>query len=427
MMAVDLAGTPTSGLQVQLCGDAHLSNFGAYGSPERQLVFGLNDFDETLPGPFEYDLKRMAASFTIAARNNGFSKSDAQAVTDESVKAYRVAMAEYAGMRQLDVWYAHMTEEDIRQGLQAVQNEILGAAKSGNQEGRRQGRKGEAVEGHEDRQAERPTEIAARIKADRQDPPQGARPRQPAGARPVRRGGGRQLPHRQPATRRGTGCGNWRRPWGLSEEQMRSVVEDQFRAYQDTLSDDRRQLLERFTIVDMARKVVGVGSVGTRAWMVLLQGRDDHDPLFLQVKEATRSVLEDHLPKTRYDTPGQRVVEGQRLMQQSSDIFLGFTEGVQDDRYYYWRQLRDMKTSATVEVMIPLGMSLYARMCGSTLARAHARSGDPVSIAAYLGEGDDLDRAITSFSTKYADQNSRDYEAFVQAIKDGRIDAVQGV
>ena len=213
----------------------------------------------------------------------------------------------------------------------------------------------------------------------------------------------------------------------MSQDQMLGVLDDQFRAYQSTLSNDRRQLLEKFTIVDMARKVVGVGSVGTRAWMALLQGRDDHDPLFLQVKEATRSVLEDHLPKTIYDTPGQRVVEGQRLMQESSDIFLGWTEGVQDDRYYYWRQLRDMKGSAIVETMIPAGMTFYARLCGSTLARAHARSGDPVAIAAYLGQGDDIDKAIAAFSARYADQNNEDYEAFVQAAKDGRIEAVQGV
>ncbi len=215
--------------------------------------------------------------------------------------------------------------------------------------------------------------------------------------------------------------------YGLSTDQMRDVVEDQFRAYQTSLSADRRKLLERFTIVDMARKVVGVGSVGTRAWMVLLQGRDTDDPLFLQVKEATRSVLEDHLPKTRFNTPGQRVVEGQRMMQATSDIFLGWTKGVQDDRFYYWRQLRDMKASAVVEIMTPVGMTFYARLCGSTLARAHARSGDPVAIAAYLGAGDDIDQAIASFSTQYADQNNQDYEAFVQATKDGRIDAVQGV
>jgi len=424
VMAADLASTPTAGLQVQLCGDAHLSNFGAYGSPERQLVFGLNDFDETLPGPFEYDLKRMAASFTIAARNNGFSKADAAAVTAESVKAYRVAMAEYARMRQLDVWYAHMTEDDIREELQAVQSEVLAAAKSATKKD--DGKAGKGKQPKAARTDKRDALLAERFKAiDKTLRKAHSRDSLHALARFAEVVDGRYRLVSQPPVV--VPVRELEETMGLSEEQMRSVVEDQFRAYQDTLSDDRRQLLERFTIVDMARKVVGVGSVGTRAWMVLLQGRDDHDPLFLQIKEATRSVLENHLPKTRYDTPGQRVVEGQRLMQQSSDIFLGFTEGVQDDRYYYWRQLRDMKTSATVEVMIPLGMSVYARMCGSTLARAHARSGDPVAIAAYLGDGDDLDQAITSFSTKYADQNSRDYDAFVQAVKDGRIDAVLGV
>jgi uncharacterized protein (DUF2252 family) len=215
--------------------------------------------------------------------------------------------------------------------------------------------------------------------------------------------------------------------WGLSEGAIREVVEDQFQAYQTSLSADRRLLLQRFRIVDVARKVVGVGSVGTRAFMVLLEGRDTGDPLFLQVKEATRSVLEDHLPNSRFRTPGQRVVEGQRLMQSASDIFLGWTKGVQDDRFYYWRQLRDMKASAVVETMTPITMTLYARMCGWTLAHAHARSGDPVALAAYLGDDDAADRAITDFSARYADQNDRDYRAFVRAVDDGRIDAVQGV
>ena len=214
---------------------------------------------------------------------------------------------------------------------------------------------------------------------------------------------------------------------GAVEGEIRDVVEEQFHAYQTTLSADRRLLLERFTIVDVARKVVGVGSVGTRAFMVLLQGRDTGDPLFLQVKEATRSVLEDHLPKSRFHTPGQRVVEGQRLMQSASDIFLGWTKGVQDDRFYYWRQLRDMKASAVVETMTPIALTIYARMCGWTLAHAHARSGDPVALAAYLGADDAFDQAITDFSARYADQNDRDYDAFVQAVEDGRIDAVQGV
>jgi uncharacterized protein (DUF2252 family) len=213
----------------------------------------------------------------------------------------------------------------------------------------------------------------------------------------------------------------------MTPEQARDAVEEQFRVYKATLSNDRRQLLDRFTIVDVARKVVGVGSVGTRAWIVLLQGREPADPLFLQVKEATASVLEDHLPKSRYNTPGQRVVEGQRLMQAASDIFLGWTRGVQANRYYYWRQLRDMKASALVELMSPLAMGFYAKMFGWTLARAHARSGDSIAIAEYLGADGTFDKALAEFSARYADQNERDYDSFVKAIADGRIQAVTGV
>ena len=198
-------------------------------------------------------------------------------------------------------------------------------------------------------------------------------------------------------------------------------------AYRATLEDDRRHLLERFQIVDIARKVVGVGSVGTRAFIVLLQGRDEQDPLFLQVKEATRSVLEDYLPKSRYHQPGERVVRGQRMMQAASDILLGWTKGVETNRYLYWRQLRDMKGSAVIETMVPAGLEFYARFCGQTLARAHARSGDPVAIAAYLGKKDKFDRSITDFSERYADQNERDYEAFSQAVRTGRLQAVEGV
>ena len=214
--------------------------------------------------------------------------------------------------------------------------------------------------------------------------------------------------------------------WGLSTDQIRQAVDEQFDAYKASLTPDRRQLLERFTIVDMARKVVGVGSVGTRAFMALLEGRDSGDPLFLQVKEATSSVLESHLPKSPY-TPGRRVVEGQRLMQATSDIFLGWTTGIQEGRYYYWRQLRDMKASAVVEGMLPVAMTFYARICGWTLARAHARSGDPIAIAEYLRDGDAVDRALVDFGQRYADQNERDYQSFVDAVASGRIEAVHGV
>jgi uncharacterized protein (DUF2252 family) len=215
--------------------------------------------------------------------------------------------------------------------------------------------------------------------------------------------------------------------YGLSGDQIEQALREQFRAYRATLRDDQRQLLERFQIVDVARKVVGVGSVGTRAFIVLLQGRDQHDPLFLQVKEATASVLEDHLPKSRYKQHGERVVQGQRMMQAASDIYLGWTKGVDASRYYYWRQLRDMKGSAIVEAMVPVGLSFYAGICGWTLARAHARSGDPIAIAAYLGKRDTFDQAITDFSDRYADQNEQDYQAFAKAIGSGRLQAVEGV
>ena len=349
VMAADLAGTPTAGLNVQLCGDAHLSNFGGFASPERQLLFGLNDFDETLPGPFEYDLKRMAASFTIAARNNGFKPADEKAVTLESVKAYREAMGEFAAMRTLDVWYAHMSEHDIQEAMQAVQEKaVAGGSKGGKGKG---GKKRASKDGNaEDRHIAKSFKVATKTlrKAHTRDSLQ-------ALTRFAEVADGRYRIVSQPPVvvplREMDGA------WGLSTDQIWEVVEDQFRAYQASLSADRRLLLERFRIVDMARKVVGVGSVGTRAFMVLLEGRDDQDPLFLQVKEATRSVLEAHLPNSRFHTPGQRVVEGQRLMQASSDIFLGWTKGVQDDRFFYWRQLRDMKASAAVETMSPSGMT----------------------------------------------------------------------
>ena len=420
VMASDLASTPTAGLEVQLCGDAHLSNFGFFGSPERQLLFGLNDFDETLPGPFEYDLKRMAASFTIAARNNGFSKSDANAVTAESVKAYRTAMADFAAMRTLEVWYAHMSETHLQEAMENLQQEAMIASKPSK---RKSGKKrAKAAKSKRPDDADLATSIKAAKKALQKAH---ARDSLHALNRYAESVDGKYRIVSQPPVV--VPVRELEDAWGMSEEEMRSIVEDQFQAYQRTLSDDRRRLLERFRIVDLARKVVGVGSVGTRAWMVLLQGRDDHDPLFLQVKEATRSVLESHLPKTRFHTPGQRVVEGQRMMQATPDIFLGWTKGVQEDRFYYWRQLRDMKASAVVEIMTPIRMSFYARICGWSLARAHARSGDPVAIAAYLGSADAADSAFAAFGDRYADQNSQDYEAFVQAAKGGRIDAVQGV
>jgi uncharacterized protein (DUF2252 family) len=420
IMAADLAGTPTAGLEVQLCGDAHLSNFGGFASPERQLLFGLNDFDETLPGPFEYDVKRMAASFTIAARNNGFAPADAKAATLESAQSYREAMAEFAAMRTLDVWYAHMSESQIRDAVRAVRDASVAGSKAS------KGKAGKKARSTSKASKAEAAEIAKAAKA-AEKTMRKAHTRDSLHALPKLAefvDGSHHIVSQPPVVvplRELAGT------FDLAPDQLLDVVEAQFRAYRATLSAERRQLLQRFKIVDMARKVVGVGSVGTRAFIVLLQGRDHEDPLFLQVKEATNSVLEDHLPKTRYDTPGERVVQGQRMMQAAPDIFLGWTKGVQDNRYYYWRQLRDMKASAVVEAMKPFALTFYARMCGWTLARAHARSGDPVAIAEYLGADDGFDDAIARFSKAYAEQNERDYERFVKAATSGRIPAVEGV
>jgi uncharacterized protein (DUF2252 family) len=408
IMAADLKDTPVAGLYAQLCGDAHLSNFGAFASPERQLVFDLNDFDETLPGPFEYDVKRMAASFTIAARNNGFSKADARAATRAAVTAYREAMAEFAQMRTMEIWYAHMDERDL---MTAVRGAAAQAAK---------GVKGKKAKKKAVKEAKRASKTAERTrqKAHTRDSLQ-------ALSKLGELVDGRYrivsdppivIPARDLAT-----------AYGLSPDEADHAIREQFRAYRATLPDDRRQLLERFEIVDMARKVVGVGSVGTRAFIVLLEGRDAQDPLFLQIKEATASVLEEHLGKSRYKQHGERVVQGQRLMQAASDIYLGWTRGVDVKRNFYWRQLRDMKGSAEVESMTPLGLTFYARICGWTLARAHARSGDPVAIAEYLGDSDAFDQSTTDFSERYADQNERDYQEFVTAIRSGRLEAREGV
>jgi uncharacterized protein (DUF2252 family) len=418
IMAADLVETPRAGLEVQLCGDAHLSNFGVFGSPERNLVFDINDFDETLPGPFEYDVKRLAASLTVASHNNGFSKSDARAVTTAAVAAYREAMAEFASMRTLDVWYAHISEDQIRQSVTSflAQGEGKGKGKAkGKGKGKHNGTT--KMTAKDARQFEKRLERSAKKARSRNslqalskltDDVDGSY--RIASVPPI------IVPARE-----------LHATYGVEPAQLEEAILNQFREYRSTLQPDRRQLLERFKVVDWARKVVGVGSVGTRAFIVLLQGRNQDDPLFLQVKEATRSVLEGALPKSRYRQAGERVVQGQRLMQATSDIFLGWTRGVQADRYFYWRQLRDMKGSALVEQMPPEVMTLYGRMCGWTLARAHARSGDPVAIAAYLGEDDAFDSSITDFSERYAEQNERDFGEFTEAIRTARIDAVQGL
>jgi uncharacterized protein (DUF2252 family) len=424
IMAVDLAETPTAGLEVQLCGDAHLSNFGVFASPERNLVFDINDFDETLPGPFEYDVKRLAASLMVAAQNNGCSDSDGRAITKACVTSYRETMAQFAAMKTLDVWYAHISEDQINQSV----NAFLARADSkdkGSKKGKGKGKDKllgaddgmSGMTGKQVKEAQKRFEKNAQKAHSRNSDQALSKLGEEVDGRyriasvpPV------IVPARE-----------LHATYGLEPGALEDAVFDLFRDYRSTLRPDVRQLLERFEIIDWARKVVGVGSVGTRAFVVLLQGRDRSDPLFLQVKEATRSVLEGVLRKSAFRQPGERVVQGQRLMQASSDIFLGWSKGVQADRYFYWRQLRDMKGSALVELMAPAILAFYGRTCGWTLARAHARSGDAVSIAAYLGEDDAFDKSITDFAERYAVQNDQDFADFVKAISSNRIDAIQQV
>jgi uncharacterized protein (DUF2252 family) len=403
VMAEDLKDTPTAGLSVQLCGDAHLSNFGVFGSPERRLVFDLNDFDETLPGPFEYDVKRMAASFTVAARDNGFTPADARAAAMASVTAYREAMAGFAKQGTMDIWYASLDEDKIKG---AVRDAGKTAAKSKAADGQqaKMAKLAEKRVGQAAAKAHSRDSLQALSKLGELNGGQYRIVSQP----PV------VIPARDLAPE-------------MTPERLSKLIREQFAAYRASLQPDMRHLLGHFEVVDFAHKVVGVGSVGTRCFIVLLLGRDASDPLFLQVKEATTSVLEEHLPRSRYRQHGQRVVQGQRLMQATSDIYLGWARGLDVTRHFYWRQLRDMKGSVAIEEMTPLGLELYARICGWTLARAHARSGDPVAIAAYLGRGDAFDCAITDFTERYADQNERDFEEFTAAIKSGRLTAVEGV
>ena len=421
VMAHDLASTPTAGLISQLCGDAHLSNFGGFASPERRLVFDLNDFDETLPGPFEFDVKRMAASFVIAARNNGMTPAQAREVTLTALRSYRTAMAEFAQMGTMELWYTHLSEADLNDSLTAVGRPAPVKGKPGKD---KPGKASKIKGGKSGKVVLTPEEIAVKTaektlrKAHTRDSLQAlsklgelyeGRYRivsQPPVVVPVR---------------------DWATMYDEPVGDLAPAIQELFREYRATLQDDRRHVLERFEVIDVARKVVGVGSVGTRAFIVLLQGRDEKDPLFLQVKEATRSVLEDHLPKSRYRNPGERVVQGQRMMQAASDIYLGWSKGIQANRYFYWRQLRDMKASAVIEGMTPFGLGFYAKLCGWTLARAHARAGDVVALAEYLGEDDTFDQALTDFSERYADQNELDYQAFIAAVQSGRITAVQGV
>jgi uncharacterized protein (DUF2252 family) len=393
LMANDLVATPRSGLNVQLCGDAHCSNFGGFASPERTLVFDLNDFDESHPGPFEWDVKRLATSFEIAGRDRGFSDADRQAAVLAVTRSYRESMRSFAEMRNLDLWYSRLDVTDLAARIKAERDKKVaknlerGVAKAQTKDSMKAFAKLTHVVDGEPRIISDPPLIV-----------------------PVE---------------------DMEDIAGRDPEAIVNEIRELLRIYRRSLQGDRRHLLEGYRFVDLARKVVGVGSVGTRCWIALFLGRDEGDPLFLQIKEAGPSVLEPYLGRSRFKNSGQRVVEGQRLMQASSDIFLGWLhvkagfDGRARD--FYVRQLWDWKASADLETILPSGLLLYAQACGWTLARAHARSGDRVAIAAYLGQGDVFDRAIAEFAVGYADVNQRDYETLVAAAKSGRIPVQEGV
>ncbi|MFE5297200.1 DUF2252 domain-containing protein [Streptomyces sp. NPDC056632] len=374
VMAADLAATRSTGLTVQLCGDAHLLNFGVYASPERTLLFDVNDFDETLPGPFEWDVKRLAASIAVAALQNGSTKAKAHRAALVATESYRTAMRRLAGLGELQVWYERIAVEDLASLLRGTDRARV-----------------------KDRiaRARRRTSLQAFGKLTEKD------------------GTGRHIVEDPPLLERVT---------DLDRVGIGKIFSD----YRSSLSEERRVLLDRFHFVDAARKVVGVGSVGTRCFILLLEGRDDADPLFLQIKEAGPSVLEQYLAPSHFTHQGRRVVSGQRLTQAASDIFLGWMTGP-EQRQFYWRQLRDMKGSAEVETMSPGLLRDYARLCGRALARAHARTGDRIAIAVYLGSSDVFDKAIADFALRYAAQNADDYAALSAGIAAGVLTAAPGV
>jgi uncharacterized protein (DUF2252 family) len=391
IMASDLAATPRTGLTVQCCGDAHVANFGVFASPERQLVFDVNDFDETLPGPWEWDLKRLAASMVIAARENGFAVKAQDAIALATAEQYRSAMARFAAMKNLDVWYAHLDVDDalaelgVRGDDKAAEQTEASLSKARSSSALAAATKlTEVVDGEPRILAEPPLIVPISDLAQ-----------------------------------------------GSERVEMFDALHDQLRSYRESLEHARRVLLEQFRVVDFARKVVGVGSVGTRAWIALLLGLDGGDPLFLQLKEADASVLEEFLGPSEFANHAERVVNGQQLMQASSDIFLGWLhlESISDAAPidFYVRQLRDWKGAGDIATMTPKAMAQYGRWSGWALARAHARSGDRIAIASYLGSGVVFDRAIVAFAHAYAEQNERDYQALLAAVKSGRITATKGV
>ncbi len=388
-MAADLARTPVSGLGTQLCGDAHLLNFGTFAAPDRQLVFDVNDFDETLPGPFEWDVKRLAASFSVAGRGNGFSGKTRRRIALVVAESYRSAMRGFAKKSLMDVWYARL---DVSQAMATFASQL---------------------------KAGRAKEVEAMLaQARRHDS------RQALAKLTTVVDGRRQIISNPPTIVPIEEVFS-----DVQADAIHQLITTVLGRYQRSLQSDRRRLLEQFTLQQVARKVVGVGSVGTRAWILLMEASED-EPLFLQAKEAQPSVLADYCGRGRYSNEGERVVAGQHLMQAASDIFLGWTRVPGPDsagRDYYVRQLRDWKFSAPIELMRPQGMTVYARLCGWTLARAHARSGDRIALSAYLGRSDTFDQAIAAFAEGYAEQNQHDYEQFAEAVRKGRLEAVGGV
>ena len=389
-MASDLAPEPRTGLTVQLCGDAHLVNFGGFAAPDRDLLFDVNDFDETNPGPFEWDVKRLTASLDIAGRDRGFKRVERQDVVSSGAQSYRETIREFAGMPVLQIWYSRLDVAGIERrwgveaGGNAVRNLQRMATKAETKDNLKAFKKLTRVQDGEIRFVS--------------DPPL-------------------LVPVSELFS-------------GIEAQRVEDTIAGSLRRYRHTLAEDRRQLFDRYRFVDLARKVVGVGSVGTRCWVALLLGQDEHDPLFLQVKEADPSVLEKYSGRSRFANHGQRVVEGQRLMQAASDIMLGWDriegpDGIARD--FYMRQLWDWKVSAPVETMTLESLRIYAQVCGWTLARAHARSGDATAIGAYLGSGDVFDKAMVTFADAYAEQNDLDHRALTDAIKSGRMAATTGV
>jgi uncharacterized protein (DUF2252 family) len=379
VMAFDLASTPRSDIFVQASGDAHISNFGLFASPERALVFDTNDFDETLPGPWEWDVKRMAASVVIAGRANGFSAEVIRTATMGAVATYRQWMSRYAGMRFLEVWYASITDADIREAAES--STWLTGKDASVRRGRLEALFSKARRRDGMRAFESLTGVVNGRRVILEDPP--------------------VMTH-------------------VEFEGGPAILEKVFTDYRATMPENRRDFLERYRFVDVALKVVGVGSVGTRCFVLVLEGRDENDPLILQAKEATASVMEPYLEASGHSSHGQRVVVGQQLMQATSDIFLGWTRGP-GGRDFYMRQLWDMKGSVDIATLEVPGFMFYPKVCAWALARAHARTGDAAAISAYLGTGDTFDGAIADFSEAYADVNARDHAAYLAAIKAGTV------